>query len=810
MNFERSTNDRFSDFFMLKRHWDISNRATEETQIHIDNGDFCSARHLCKSVFHLWLVSLALAPFQAAATDQPNFVVIFTDDQGYQDVGCFGSPDIRIPRLDAMAKQGMKFTSFYAQPVCGPSRAALMTGCYPMRVAERGHTKQVHPILHEDEITVAEVLKTKGYATACFGKWDLAKHSQSGFFMDLFPTRQGFDYFYGTPTSNDGIANLYRNEKLIEPKSNMATLTERYTDEAISFIEKNQKKPFFVYIPHTMPHTRLDASAKFKGKSTRGLYGDVIEEIDFNVGRIVDALNELKLAENTLAELCGVAVPKAYEPDGLSLKPLLEGSDKPWPRDHHVVQFHGGAGGGALPAEPFAHSVVMTERWRLVNMARQALYDIEADPAQRKDISEEHPDVVKRLREAYQPFWDKVSPRMTPVRIDLGNPDQNPTELCSQDWYMQKGNPPWWFGSIRNLPRVTAPWMVNVRQAGRYRFTLRQWPSVAEKPLVAVRAKVAIAGQEKEMDVPSGCKAVRMELSLPAGPTELWTYLVNENGRAGGAYFTDVELVPDDESPFETQVIPLRVATKKTTPSTPGIYRIGDRSAITFNAELDTLKNPGGVRKWTPGKLKLKDGSNLSGIDFPALGIMSWSADSFGDAEKTIWDGAKLSGLTLNFTGHNFGYNDSMKKVNFSGSTISTTGNQAFLFTDLTGADFSGATLNIAGFSGRMTAFRKAVLTGADFSAVTWGLSTDGLTEKTEFFFSGGPGSSSAADKHLAVTFAGANLSRITHPARAAMIKNLGGFDGKTAIGAKYDQALLTKSGWTAAELDTAGWQLVQ
>ncbi len=248
----------------------------------------------------LQTIAICLGLLQGlAAAAQPNFVVIFTDDQGYQDVGCFGSPNIRTPRLDAMAKQGMKFTSFYAQPICGPSRAALMTGCYPMRVAERGQTKQVHPILHEDEITVAEVLRAEGYATACFGKWDLAKHAQTGFFMDLFPTRQGFDYFYGTPTSNDRLVNLYRNEKLIEPASNMATLTQRYTDEAIAFIRTNQDQPFFVYIPYTMPHTRLDASAKFKGKSKRGLYGDVIEEIDSNVGRILDALEELKLAENT-------------------------------------------------------------------------------------------------------------------------------------------------------------------------------------------------------------------------------------------------------------------------------------------------------------------------------------------------------------------------------------------------------------------------------------------------------------------------------------------------------------------------------
>jgi arylsulfatase len=240
-----------------------------------------------------------LLPTIAAAAEQPNFVVIFTDDQGYQDVGCFGSPDIRTPRLDEMAEQGMRFTSFYAQPICGPSRAALMTGCYPLRVAERGNTKQIHPILHQDEITIAEVLKSNGYATGCFGKWDLAKHAQSGFHMDLFPTRQGFDYFFGTPTSNDRVANLYRNEELVEPKARMSTLTRRYTDEAIEFIERNRERPFFVYIPHSMPHTRLAASDAFRGRSARGLYGDVIEEIDSNVGRLVDTLNKLQLSKRT-------------------------------------------------------------------------------------------------------------------------------------------------------------------------------------------------------------------------------------------------------------------------------------------------------------------------------------------------------------------------------------------------------------------------------------------------------------------------------------------------------------------------------
>lgn len=230
-----------------------------------------------------------------------------------------------------MAEAGMKFTSFYVQPICGPSRAALMTGCYPLRVAERGNVKDVHPILHGEEITVAEVLKTKGYATACFGKWDLAKHSQTGFHLDLFPTRQGFDYFFGTPTSNDRMVNLYRNEELIEPKTNMATLTKRYTDEAIKFMRKHKDDPFFVYLAHTMPHTKLAASAQFKGKSERGLYGDVIEEIDFNVGRILDVIKEMGIEDQTYVLFMSDNGPWLIKNEGFA--------------DGHLPGDHGGSAG---------------------------------------------------------------------------------------------------------------------------------------------------------------------------------------------------------------------------------------------------------------------------------------------------------------------------------------------------------------------------------------------------------------------------------------------------------------------------------
>ncbi len=233
------------------------------------------------------------------APDRPNFIIIFTDDQGYQDLGCYGSPDIKTPRLDQMAKEGMRFSSFYAQTVCGPSRGALMTGCYPIRFARQADPNSIHPELHSDEITLAEVLKELGYATGCFGKWDLAGHNPASYKKELLPPHQGFDVYFGTPGSNDKFVKLIRGTKEIEQKANMATLTKRYTDEAIRFIEEKKDVPFFVYLAHTMPHTKLAASADFRGKSAHGLYGDVIEELDFNVGRVLDKVAALGLDDNT-------------------------------------------------------------------------------------------------------------------------------------------------------------------------------------------------------------------------------------------------------------------------------------------------------------------------------------------------------------------------------------------------------------------------------------------------------------------------------------------------------------------------------
>lgn len=270
---------------------------------------------------------------QAATPSRPNFILIFIDDLGYGDIGVNGSPNIRTPRIDALAREGTRFTSFYAQPICGPSRSALMTGCYPMRLAERNNKKHLHPVLHSKEVTLAEVLKPAGYATAMIGKWDMAGHSNTTYQPDLLPLHQGFDMQFGTPSSNDSTTQtvLMRDGKVIENPTVQATLTERYTDEALRFIQENRRKPFFLYLCPNMPHTALAASDKFRGKSKRGLFGDCVEEIDYNVGRIVDTVNKLGLAKNTYILFTSDNGPWLVKnEDGGSAGPLRSGKVSTW------------------------------------------------------------------------------------------------------------------------------------------------------------------------------------------------------------------------------------------------------------------------------------------------------------------------------------------------------------------------------------------------------------------------------------------------------------------------------------------------
>ena len=280
----------------------------------------------------LTLLSLAVMLFAPLASRcmgesvKPNVVIIFIDDLGYGDIGPFGNTKFKTPQLDQLAAEGMKFTSFYATPVCSMSRACLMTGCYNARVSIPGVLFPGSLIgLHPDEITLAEVVKQAGYATICIGKWHLGHRAP------FLPTKQGFDSYFGIPYSNDmaidpqhakfakdcvfregmteekaraaalrNTVPLMRGEEIVEYPADQSTLTERYTAEAVKFIRSHRAEPFFVYLPHSMVHVPLAASDRFRGKSGGGLFGDAVEEIDWSVGEIMKTLKELRLDEKTL------------------------------------------------------------------------------------------------------------------------------------------------------------------------------------------------------------------------------------------------------------------------------------------------------------------------------------------------------------------------------------------------------------------------------------------------------------------------------------------------------------------------------
>lgn len=284
------------------------------------------------------LTLISLQFLMAVDSSKPNVIIILTDDQGYNDLSCYGSETIKSPRIDQLAEEGLKLTSYcVASPVCSASRAALLTGRYPKNVGVPGvfFPNRGHQGLAPKHQTIAELLKSVGYATKAVGKWHLGDE------LEFLPTNQGFDSYYGIPYSNDmfpassmkyskdclyleGINQellkkafdknkqrpvgmkdkvpIMRNDECIEFPADQRTITKRFTDESIQFIDESieNKKPFFLYLAHSMPHTPLYVSKDFEGKSAGGIYGDVIEEIDYNVGRIIDHLNEKNIAKNTL------------------------------------------------------------------------------------------------------------------------------------------------------------------------------------------------------------------------------------------------------------------------------------------------------------------------------------------------------------------------------------------------------------------------------------------------------------------------------------------------------------------------------
>ena len=415
------------------------------------------------------------------AVDRPNFVVIFTDDQGYQDIGCFGSPTIKTPNLDRMATEGMKFTDFYsAASICSPSRAALMTGCYPPRV---GITRVLFPRdnigLDPGEITIADILKGRGYTTACIGKWHL------GHLPQFLPTNNGFDYYFGIPYSNDmdGVKGknrnldrvwqqrdyspwnvpLMRNTQIIERPADQTKLIERYTEEAVKFIEKNKARPFFLYLAHTMPHIPLFVSDEFYTEDPKKAYKVTIEQIDWSVGEVLSALKRAGVDENTLVVFTsdngpwlskkhhgGCALPlrdgkfSTYEGgmrepcimrwpgripantvcsevcgtiDLLPTFARLAGAEPPRDRvidGKDIWRLMAGRPGARTPHQAYYYyrgtklEAARTGRWKLVRKKQIELYDLETDISETKNLAAEQPQIVNRLTRMMEEFDSKL------------------------------------------------------------------------------------------------------------------------------------------------------------------------------------------------------------------------------------------------------------------------------------------------------------------------------------------------------------------------------------------------------------------
>lgn len=327
-------------------------------------------------VISLWITGCILA----AADRKPNIVIIFTDDQGYADLGCFGAEGFETPNIDRMARHGRKFTNFHvAQPVCSASRAALLTGCYPNRIGIHGALGPNSKIgLSHSETTIAEILKEEGYATCAVGKWHLGDHSS------FLPTNHGFDEYLGLPYSNDmwpfhpRLMKLAENDpkrkrtypdlpliegtKIIDEEitaEDQKQLTTRYAERAVSFIERNHEKPFFLYLAHSMPHVPLFVSDKFNGKSKNGIYGDVIMEIDWSVGQVIGALEKHDLTNDTWVIFTSDNGPwLSYGHHGGSAKPLREGKGTTWEggtRVPCVMQWP-----GRIPTDSSSDQMLMT------------------------------------------------------------------------------------------------------------------------------------------------------------------------------------------------------------------------------------------------------------------------------------------------------------------------------------------------------------------------------------------------------------------------------------------------------------------
>ena len=543
---------------------------------------------------------------------RPNVVLVMTDDQGYGDLGCHGNEVIQTPNLDRLHSQCLRLTDFHVDPTCSPTRSALMTGHYSTKTGV-WHTIMGRSLLGKHEVTVADVFSAGGYRTACFGKWHLGDNypfrPQDRGFQEVLihgggGVGQGPDY-WGNDYFDDTYFHNGKTEKF------KGYCTDVWFDGALKFIEDNKDKPFFCYVPTNAPHGPYNVADKYskpyrdKGvAANRANFWGMITNIDENMGRLMLRLKELELEENTilifmtdngtsagdaggmrgqkgseyegghrvpffirwpgggltggrdverlsahidvmptLIDLCGLTGPQGVNFDGASLVPLLKGESINWPDRNLLVHSQ-----RIEHPEKWRKSAVMTDRWRLVN--GKELYDIKADPAQKKNIADANTKVVEKLRESYEQWWKDLSSQFDKYcEIILGSDKQNPTRLMSHDWHSR--NPAWSQGAVRAGSKSNGFWAVEVERDGTYEISLRRWAKEVDAPITAsidkgkaisaTKARLKIGDVDETKPIEAGAHEVTFRVKLKAGKGRLETWFIDDKGDSRGAYYAYVK-----------------------------------------------------------------------------------------------------------------------------------------------------------------------------------------------------------------------------------------------------------------------------
>ena len=534
---------------------------------------------------------------------RPNVILILTDDQGYGDLHFHGNPIIKTPNLDRLAQESVRLTDFHVDPTCSPTRAALMTGRYSCRTGV-WHTIMGRSLLRRDEVTMAQLFRQAGYRTAIFGKWHLG---------DSFPYRpwdRGFEECLihlggGIGQGPDYWGNTYFSPTLCHNgtwEKHEGYCTDIFFREALKYITAHRDEPFFVYLATNAPHAPLQVEERYaQPYREAGLpdnlarfYG-MITNIDENVGRLLDALKELRLEEKTilvfmtdngtagngfnagmrgkkgsmyegghrvpcfirwpgrltprdvpgltahldllptLMDFCDLPLPPNLKLDGITLRPYLE-TEQPIPERTLVVQVN-----RVDHPQPWAASAVLRGPWRLID--GKELYDLRTDPGQQHHVASEHPEKVVELRRDYERWYADVSQRFGEYcELVLGAPEQNPVTLCSHDWHGEIV--PWDQSQMQRGLKGQGFWAVEFAQPGRYRFELRDRPAYVSFKLPEGKARLVVEGLfDEEKPIPPGAESVVFEADLPTGKTKLEARHMAEDGSWRGFYFVVVTRV---------------------------------------------------------------------------------------------------------------------------------------------------------------------------------------------------------------------------------------------------------------------------